>query len=122
MFGVSSGDKHCIAMREQNAKRAVLLRSGAGEFVPLNGSREEREDSREFHMRRAAQIGVPAQCIGGACVIIGWRSPLPRTFRGQKYLRSGNSQYWLHWRKAKRSVRLGRAVVMVRRQYGHETH
>ncbi len=85
----------------------------AAAWVPLNGSSEDRRESREYYFVLAAARGQPARCAGNCSMLIGFRFVQPdlRTTRGRRLRRVGNVMTWWDRRKWKRFTRKNGAVI-----------
>jgi len=88
-------------------RRGLLLASGAAEeFIPLNGSSEDRLDARAFHFQYALALRVNFEGSNSFCRFGGREGA-----RGYRYLTAAETRFrmlrWTPWRKAKRLVRKG---------------
>lgn len=113
MFEITSGGDEAREAEKRHFVRSVQMSFGAlQKFIPLNGSSEDRRESRAYHENTAISMGWP--CRSWSCKIEmgggsrpsarGWRYVLVKT----PGLRSFN---WIEWRKAKRLKRHGGEIL-----------
>jgi hypothetical protein len=111
VFSGEDGDKARIRERYEIFK---LLVGDAGVFVPLNGSSEDRQETRAAHFYKASMHLLAFEGCGSHCNY-GGRNGI-RTMRGNRYVTPTTSNFrslqWINWRAAKRLLRAGSIAVI----------
>lgn len=113
MLEIPTGDR--AAFDDARLEMTLMIISGrSGEFVPFNGSGDEREDMAAALMARARWLGVEYNVhrshgrIGGGCPNSRGYRYLTGTAPGVKFGR------WVFWRRAKKIMRRNGRVLMRR--------
>lgn len=103
MFGIGLNDE---------ARKAAAIRDTAvalgllGTWIPLNGGSDTRRDIRDGYRENARSLRIEFRQHGGHAVSFG--GPF-HAGRGRRYLSMPDRLTWVHWRKAKKLVRKGKA-------------
>ncbi len=106
MIEVTSGPRNDGAVEERALHHFVQ------KFIPLNGSSEDRCESRRYHEMRAIAMGWPCQSRAPFVVMGGGTCPAVRGWRYVMDDKPGCRSFgWVHWRKAKRRSRHGHKIL-----------
>ena len=113
MFDVVSGSDGAAYVRRKAYETTLLTYGCATFWIPLNGGSDTRRASRDFWEEFARARRIPLRTSGCTIVVGGHH----HTGRGRRYIRraisGGISLEWVHWRAAKRLVRVKRAQWII---------